>query len=145
MRLKKVEKRDDSWQHCCRWCHYYQNKKCWCREVCYSAELEVNVYGVSENGYAAETIKESLESVSCEPFRELEYMLREWKVSEKRIREFNEQFKKSMEEYHQNAVEIIDEDVLKCYDNHLFDNCEKDSGEGVEIVDPENFCCSHWC
>ena len=31
-RLKAVNsfrKSDDSWQHCCRWCHYFSDGKCW--------------------------------------------------------------------------------------------------------------------
>ena len=90
MKLKRVDRTKDDWQKCCRWCHYYENGKCIKDNV--SIEETAPVWKVAEEGHLSETLEEFFGSVKLEEFRELEYKLREWKVSEKRIKEFCDEY-----------------------------------------------------
>lgn len=139
-RLKKVQKSNDDWQKCCRYCHYYEHGKCLNSHM--TTEDDLAVYSVAEEGYLDETLEETLGSVRLEEFRELEYLLRGYKLSEKRIKEFNDLFGKCWEEFRQNTLKTeLEENVAKCYQNHL----ESKSESVVEILDPENYCCKEWC
>lgn len=140
-KLHGMKKIDNSWQHCCRWCHHFSNGKCMCPDI--EGGEYVDVTYISENGYVAEVLKESIGSVDRKDFKELEYLLREWKVSEKRIKEFKDTFEKCFEEWQQEAVEQIDEDVTKCFNKHLEEDFNYEVG--VEILDPREHCCSRWC
>ena len=140
MKLKKVDR--DSWQKCCRWCHYYSNGKCMNFDHLSIGE-NLSVYKVSEEGYLDQTLEETLGSVKLEEFRELEYLLRDYKLSEKRIREFDDLFRKCWENFSQNTLKTeLEENVAKCYQNHIEDNTTSD---GFYIEDPENFVCKDWC
>lgn len=140
MKLKKVDR--DSWQKCCRWCHYYHNGKCMNVDHLSVGE-NLSVYKVSEGGYLDQTLEETLGSVKLEEFRELEYLLRDYKLSEKRIREFDDLFRKCWENFSQNTLKTeLEENVAKCYQNHIEDNTTSD---GFYIEDPENFVCKDWC
>ena len=140
MKLKKVDR--DSWQKCCRWCHYYYNGKCTNVDHLSVGE-NLSVYKVSEEGYLDQTLEETLGSVKLEEFRELEYLLRDYKLSEKRIREFDDLFRKCWENFSQNTLKTeLEENVAKCYQNHIEDNTTSD---GFYIEDPENFVCKDWC
>lgn len=140
MKLRKVDK--DEWQKCCRWCHYYQNGKCM-NESHLDMGEDLSVYKVAEEGYLDQTLEETLGSVKLEEFRELEYLLRDYKLSEKRIKEFLELFGKCWENFRQNTLKTeLEENVAKCYQNHV----EKSSFDpNVIIKDPENYCCKDWC
>ena len=56
MKLRKVDR--DSWQKCCRWCHYYQSEKCMNTNHV-SAGEDLSVYKVSEEGYLDQTLEET--------------------------------------------------------------------------------------
>ena len=140
MKLKKVDK--DEWQKCCKYCHYYQNGKCMNTNHV-SAGEDLSVYRVSEEGYLDQTLEETLGSVKLEEFRELEYLLRDYNLSEKRIREFKDQFSKCWEEFSLNTLKPeLEENVAKCYQNHITDS---NISDGFYIEDPENFVCKDWC
>lgn len=139
-KLHGMRKTDNSWQHCCRWCHHYSKGECLNSDIVLD-EVGVDVTYISENGYVAEVLNESIEGVKREPFKELEYLLRGYNLSEKRIKEFNALFEKCFEDWKQDAVEQIDEDVTECFNNHL----NKVEQEGIDISDPNEFCCSRWC
>lgn len=138
MKLKRVKKHlDDSWQKCCRWCSYYENGKCFNK----SFNIDTtHIEKVAEEGHLNETLEEVLRNHSLSQFKELECKLRDWKVSEKRIKEFNDLFVKCYEEWVNEAKEDLDYAISLCYDNNL----ETYNG-GVVISDPENYCCKEWC
>lgn len=138
MKLKRVDR--DEWQKCCRYCHYYQNGKCYKNIV--STEETAPVWKVAEEGHVSEVIEETLGSVKLTPFRELEYKLREWKISEKRIAEFNSLFKECYDQWVQEVKPELDVAIDKCYQNHINDHA---FDSGVYIEDPERFCCKEWC
>ena len=148
MKLKRVQPvSDDSWQKCCRWCHYYKNGKCMNQSTSISVEEDnLAVYKVSEEGYLDQTIEETLGSVKLEEFRELEYLLRDYNLSEKRIREFNNLFSKCWDNFRQNTLKTeLEESVAKCYQNHTTKRSVEVEFEGFYIEDPENFICKDWC
>ena len=104
---------------------------------------DLSVYKASEEGYLDECLEETLGSVKLEEFRELEYLLRGYNLSEKRIREFNDLFRKCWEEFRQNTLKTeLEENVAKCYQNNIENVISK---EGLYIEDPENFVCKDWC
>lgn len=105
MKLKRVDRTKDDWQKCCRWCHYYENGKCIKDNV--SIEETAPVWKVAEEGHLSETLEEFFGSVKLEEFRELEYKLREWKFSEKRVKEFNELFKQCFDQWVLNHKENL--------------------------------------
>lgn len=140
MKLRKIDR--DSWQKCCRWCHYYQSGKCMNTNYLPVGE-DLSVYKVSEEGYLDQTLEETLGSVKLEEFRELEYLLRSYKLSEKRINRFNDLFRECWENFSQNTLKIeLEENVAKCYQNYIEDNTESSD---LYIEDPENFVCKDWC
>ena len=140
MKLRKVDRNE--WQKCCRWCHYYSNGKCMNTDHL-DTGADLSVYKVSEEGYLDECLEETLGSVKLEEFRELEYLLRGYNLSEKRIREFNDLFRECWENFSQNTLKTeLEENVAKCYQNHIEDNTTSD---GFYIEDPENFVCKDWC
>ena len=142
MKLKKVDR--DSWLKCCRYCHHYTNGKCMNTYTPLIVEEDnLAVYKVSEEGYLDGCIEETLGSIKLEEFRELEYLLRSFKLSEKRIKEFNDLFIKCWEEFsHDTLRPVLEENVTRCYVNHLEDGT---SSAGFIIKDPENYCCKDWC
>lgn len=91
MKLKRVDRTKDDWQKCCRWCHYYENGKCIKDNV--SIEETAPVWKVAEEGHLSETLEEFFEGVKLTEFHELEYQLREWKISEKRWRNLRSSLK----------------------------------------------------
>ena len=134
--LKRVKNKNDNWQHCCRWCRNYIDGICTNVDV---QNSERN-FQVAEEGMLSETLRETIGSVSLLPFKELEYLLRDYKMSEKRIKEFNSKFQGCIEQYHAELVEHLDEDI-----SILYQNFESDSKEdGLEIGDPERFVCNNW-
>jgi len=145
MKLRKVQPvpvSDDSWQKCCRWCHHFQNGKCMNTDHLDTGE-DLSVYKVSEDGYLDQCLEETLGSVKLEEFRELEYLLRGYNLSEKRIREFNDLFGKCWDNFRQNTLKTeLEENVAKCYQN----NIEKSSFDSNMVIkDPDNYCCKDWC
>lgn len=139
MKLKRVQKSNDDWQKCCRWCHYYHNEKCYLKQMI--PDGDNNVYKVAEEGYLSETIEETLDGAKLEAFRELEYKLRDWNISEKRIKEFNDLFKQCYDQFIQDIKPELDEQIDRCYQNHSYDDLDS----GVYISDPEEYCCKEWC
>lgn len=144
MKLKKVDREKDGWQKCCRYCHYYSNGKCLNKSTPIVFEEDsLAVYKVAEDGYLDQCLEETLGSLKLNEFRELELLLRGYKLSEKRIREFNELFHKCWEDFSQNTLKTeLEENVAKCYINNLE---TKTSFEGFVIEDPYNFICKDWC
>lgn len=147
MKLKRVVKADDSWQKCCRWCHYYQNGKCWNRDIALNySDNPFNVYSVSENGYSSQAIEEVLNTDRL--VNMLMYSLMEkfdeWKLSGKRKGEFVQHFKECWGEFADvHLKEELDEAVSIVYQKYLdTDGAEFD---GTYIDSPEDFCCKEWC
>ena len=139
-KLRRLPKSDDSWQKCCRWCHHYKDGKCM-NENTYTAEEDLGVYKVSEDGHLDQCLEETLGSVPLHEFKELEYLLRGYKLSEKKIKEFNDLFQKCWEEFSQGTLkEELEYNISICYLN----NVSNTLSEGVYIEDPENFCCKDW-
>lgn len=143
-RLKAVVRSNDNWLHCCRYCHYYESGKCYKQNIITSGE-ELRVYAVAENGYLAQTLEETLnnEELLKRFMFGVESILDKWNISQKRKKEFEEHFRQEWSEFADFQLkEELDEQVSKCYQNHLSD---VDVDEGIEISDPENFCCKDWC
>lgn len=145
-RLKAVVKGVDNWLRCCRYCHYYEQGKCYKKNIITSGE-ELRVYAVSENGYLAQTLEETLnnEELLKGFMLSVESILDKWNISQKRKKEFEEHFRQEWSEFADFQLkEELDEQVSKCYQN-FFDEPSGECYEGVEISDPENFCCKEWC
>lgn len=144
MKLKKsvpvtqVDPKEDMY-HCCRWCHHYQNGKC------YNNNIQIiddsAVFEVAESGRLDEVLEETLKSEKLTPFKELEYKLLEWNVSQKRIKEFNELFSSCYEEFALHLKESLDESVSRLYQTDLDDI----TFDGLEISNPEEYYCKDWC
>lgn len=144
MKLKKsvpvtqADPKEDMY-HCCRWCHHYQNGKC------YNNNMQIiddsAVFEVAESGRLDEVLEETIKSEKLTPFKELEYKLLEWNVSQKRIKEFNELFSSCYEEFALHLKESLDESVSRLYQTDLDDR----TFDGIEISNPEEYYCKDWC
>ena len=102
---------------------------------------------MSENGYLAQTLEETLnnEELLKGFMLSVESILDKWNISQKRKKEFEEHFRQEWSEFADFQLkEELDEQVSKCYQN-FFDEPSGECYEGVEISDPENFCCKEWC
>ena len=145
-RLKAVVRSNDSWLRCCRYCHYYEQGKCYKKNIITSGE-ELRLYAVSENGYLAQTLEETLnnEELLKGFMLSVESILDKWNISQKRKKEFEEHFRQEWSEFADFQLkEELDEQVSKCYQN-FFDEPSGECYEGVEILDPQSFCCKDWC
>lgn len=141
MKLRKVVNSDDSWQRHCRWCKHFINGCCYNSKMNESFTDNNTLYEVSESGQLSEVIEETLQDVKLEEFRELEYKLREWRLSEKRIKEFLELFKNCYDDWSVSLRDTLDENISRIYLNYASETSES---EGVSISDPDNFCCEEW-
>lgn len=103
-------------------------------------ESSDEVYLVAEEGHLSETIEEVLGSMKLTSFNDLEHTLRDWGVSNKRIKEFNTVFKECYEKFSEDLKEVLNEQVSLCYQNRLDRKVE-----GVIISNPEDFVCKDWC
>jgi len=144
--LKRVERKKDPLEemyHTCRWCHYFKEGKCWNRGMFAGDCGSVDVFSISEEGYLSEVLNETVHGVKLEEFRELEYKLRDWGVSEKRIKEFNSLFAECFDQWaDMNLIPELDEKVSVCYQNRLYDD---ETFTGIEIANPEDNYCKDWC
>lgn len=145
MKLRRVVKTSDEWQKCCRWCHYFQNGRCFNKEMSHSFSTDMfgAIYSVAESGRLSAVIEETSHSVHREEFRNLEDLLREWKISEKRIKEFSQVFDNCMNQW----LDFQLKDELDAQVSRLYQDLEMGDNEceGVEIYSPEEFCCKEWC
>lgn len=134
MKLKRVDR--DSWQKCCRWCKNFSGGECHANSV---GSDPLQLYKVAEEGILDETLQETLMSARLSEFKELENLLREWRISEKRIKEFNKVFSECYEDWVNNEIrDDLSESVDRCYTNHI-------ESSSITISDPENYCCNKWC
>lgn len=99
------------------------------------------VFEVAESGRLDEVLEETIKSEKLTPFKELEYKLLEWNVSQKRIKEFNELFSSCYEEFTLHLKESLDESVSRLYQTDLDDR----TFDGIEIGNPEEYYCKDWC
>lgn len=143
MKLKRVDREKDGWQKCCRYCHYYSKGKCWNKDLSIICDDITNVYKISEEGFLSQTLEETLneEDLIKEFMISVEGILDKWNISQKRKKEFEEHFKQCWSEFSDFQLkEELDEQVSNCYQNPLLDMFN-----GIEISDPEIFCCKEWC
>lgn len=146
MRLRKVtnnwqNNQQNDWQKCCRYCHHFKKGVCLNNNVS-KVENDLAIYSIIENGHLEEALEESLGSVRLDEFKELETLLRSYKVSERRIKEFNDLFLKCWEEFIQNTLKWdLDGSIEKCFMNHLNDYRQSE----LTIKDPNTYCCKDWC
>ena len=137
---EKKEKSNDL-DKCCRWCHFYKSGECHNKDVVKNnaVDFELGVYSVVEEGYLDETLEETLGSVNYKEFEDLTTLLLSWGISQKRIKLFEDTFKKNMEDFSFNLKERLSDNVHDCYLKHL------DLGDvSLTINDPENYCCDKW-
>lgn len=139
--MSKLRRVKDNWNRNCRWCHYYVHGKCTLNKR--ESITPQSVTEFVEAGYLDEVIEESLDNVSSIDFIELEDLLRAFKLSGKKIKEIRDLFHKRMQYFKQYTLRPeLESSISKCLYNHLDTfGCE----EGIEISDPENFCCKEWC
>lgn len=150
-RLKAVNsfrKSDDSWQHCCRWCHYFSDGKCWNKKCASTMMLDenLNVFSVAENGYSAQAIEETLNTEKhIKSFMlEVESILDKWNISQKRKKEFEKHFIECWSEFADFTLkEELDEAVSLVYQKYL--DPDGQNFNGIEIDNPSEFYCKGWC
>lgn len=152
-RLKAVNsfrKSDDSWQHCCRWCHYFSDGKCWNKNHPYVFETDSSLLYAADMGEFSEVIEEVI-SYPNDPIKEvlseINKLFDKWKISSKRRDEFEQVFEEVYTDVSQDMRTLIDEAILRKMNNIIDRNIHSvfDDGVGVEINNPSEFCCKEWC
>lgn len=136
-KLKRVKKSDNDWQKCCRWCSYYKSGRCTNEDSTSLDEIEF------DDTIIEVAFEKTLKDIPLEQFRELEYLLRDFGVSEKRIKEFDNTFSECWKSFSNETLkpELVD-CVSMCYEDYL---SHKDTScSGIYIEDPENFVCNKW-
>ena len=136
-KLKRVKKSDSDWQKCCRWCSYYKNGRCTNEDSTSLDEIEFDDIIIEVS------FEKTLKDIPLKQFRELEYLLRDFGVSEKRIKEFDSTFSECWKSFSNETLkpELVD-CVSMCYEDYL---SHKDTScSGIYIEDPENFVCNKW-
>lgn len=153
MKLKKrvEEKRksfvpfsEDERFHCCKYCLYYKDGKCFNYNVISSTggSLFMPVVEVAESGKLSGVLEETIHSCDTkEMISELINLLKSWKVSDKRIKEFEQTFNEVFDQWADFTLkDEIDNAVDRLYQNEL-ENSEYD---GIEISNPDSYYCKEW-
>jgi hypothetical protein len=128
----------DELYHSCRWCKYWDGKKCVCTNDRAFDELDDNVlYPFWEDGHLSEAIREGFKNFK---FAKLEAALIESKLSKKRVKEIMEIFNAELElDAQMNWTESIDDAVSTALNNFDFG-----ADDGIPIKDPEDFYCKYF-
>lgn len=143
MKLRRISEVDKMYR-CCRWCHHYQEGKCWRKGIAFS-DIESALLNAADMGEFSEVIEETMmypNDPVCKVLQELKDLLKEWKVSSKRIEKFQEVFVETYEMYVQDMRTEIDEAILKKMNNIAADSSEE--FQGIEIESPEDFVCKYF-
>lgn len=146
---KKVGKRpidicSDDRFHCCRYCHYFIEGRCYNKKV--GAELSndafMNVVDVAESGKLSGVLEETIHSnYPKDMVKELSGLLRTWKISNARINEFEQNFNELFDQW----ADFTLKDEIDCAVDMLYQNNAKDdSFDGIEISNPENYYCKEY-
>lgn len=134
-----VEHIENDIYHCCRWCHHFQNGKCFNKDVTVNYEDFSSdvMYKISEEGILSEVLNESFHSIRKSTVtEEVVKTLRGYNLSEKRIKEVYDKLVNSIDEWFDKEVkDRLDNDVSRLYNNV---GCEID---GITIQNPEEFYC----
>ena len=142
---------DDSY-HCCRWCHWCENRGIdgWvCINPAYANRATIEpIEKVAEDGKLSDTLQEAMHSVPDAQkkfMQELTKLLYEWGVSEKRVKQFRQVFEESLDQFLDLEMKVeIDTQVSILYNNFMAE-CENSSTSGVEIKDPfTHYCREFW-
>lgn len=151
MKLKKrvvgktfVPISEDERFHCCRYCHYYRDGKCLNKQVISSTGNSVflSVVDVAESGKLSGVLEEAIHSCDTKEITsELIDLLKSWKISDKRVREFEQTFKEVFDQWADFTLKPeIDESVDRLYQNEVTDG----DYSGIEISDPDTYYCKEW-
>ena len=154
MKLKKVTKSqkvstsnfpfgDEDYYKTCRYCRYYERGRCYNPNVLSSHVDSSAVYDVAESGTLSGVLEETLHDCNTnEVLSELTSLLVKWKVSAKRVKEFEDLFNEMTEQWLDFTVkDKIDEAVSGLYQDHLIN--QTPTG-GVEINNPAEFSCKEF-
>lgn len=127
----------------CRYCRYYKCGKCYNPKVISLHTNSVDVYDVSESGSLSGVLEETMHSCSTvEMLSELTDLLEKWKVSAKRIKEFEKTFNEVLDQWLDFSLkDEIDEAVSGLYQDRI-DN--QDFSSGVEIENPSEYSCKEF-
>lgn len=118
----------------CRWCHWFKNGRCLHVKTFRNGGTDIIYF--SEEGVISEAIKEGFIEKA---FSELKGNL-ESSLSKKKAKEFMQAFSEELEAAKANWTESIDEAVTRALQNAVDEGTEG----GVEIIEPEDFCCKYF-
>lgn len=128
----------------CKYCRYYSCGKCYNKEVMsFISGAKPEIYDVSESGRLSDTIRETAGSCDTKGMKkELIDLLKKWKVSSKRIEEFERTFDEVLEQWLEFSLrDDLDEAISMLYENSVdTDN----TTEGVEISNPSEYSCKEF-
>lgn len=134
--LRRVVKAKDL-DKCCRWCHYYRSGKC-THNTFYPEESDL--WHIQEEGKLSEVLTESLNSVSLKNvMQSVSNILNTTKIPKSKIESILIAIKRSLEDYKEEAVHTLDNDVGSLYMEY-----ERNQTD-ITISNPEDTCCSEWC
>lgn len=138
MKLHKVE----DYTKCCKYCKFYSEHICHCKEHSIDLAKNRNVYSVSEDGYLSSVIEETLFSENPIDlyYKPLFDLLSEYKVSNKRMEKVKEVFTECYNENMNGITYLLDKNISILYEKMLNDGS---TGE-LFISSPEIFTCNNW-
>lgn len=128
----------------CRYCRYYECGKCYNKKIMsFISGAKPEIYDVSESGRLSDTIRETAGSCDTKGMKkELIDLLKKWKVSSKRIEEFEHTFDEVLEQWLEFSLrDDLDEAISILYETSVdTDN----TTEGVEISNPSEYSCKEF-
>ena len=142
---KEQQQMVDDMYHCCRFCHYYENGKCFNQNMMENfCDSPSSVYKVAEEGRLSAVLEETFHSVKKNTVvEEIVTLLRDYKLSEKRVKEVKDTLENSIDQWFDFEVkDKIDEEVSELYQDAVETMTEVD---GVEISNPSEHYCKDWC
>lgn len=144
MKLRPVSDVDRMYR-CCRWCHYYEKGKCWRKDLAFN-DSDSSLLYAADMGEFSEVIEEAMDypnEPASKMYRELDALLNEWKISKKRAEEFKDTFMEVYDMFVQEMRIEVDEAILRKM-NNLVDGKEREEFQGIDIENPEDFCCKYF-
>lgn len=130
----------DDMYHNCRWCKHNVKGKCTKMGEVMESYVGDALYKFSEEGYLAETIRESM-NLSQMPLHNLLGFLSELKISDKKKAQIEQAVRDDLEQNTNTIVNDLDSAVAR----QALDRMDANNPMlEYDLIDPESFYCKYW-
>ena len=150
---RRRPKVDDSWMHCCKYCHWYEGGVCVNKDITYSdgeisADYDDWFVHASEEGVVQEALSEALDErkIYSAFFDDIlrvaiSYGMRN---NPKAMKEFKDKLKDVYDIFVHDGVPLLDSALVDTLHGYDLSWGKYNTALGLEISDPDTMCCDKW-